>query len=138
MRLMRALSSLLCVGGLTACSTPLKGPVASLPSSTAFSDAASYAPLDDTSPRELARIYPLAGSRPSRVSSPRIAQAPSTRKVVPTLAEPEATGAVAPRIDSPIGSENASARHAIEEQYRGWDAVAQRATARVCTGCQVR
>jgi hypothetical protein len=132
LRLLSAISALLCAGGLAACSRPLAGPVASLPSSTVSADAAAYATSDETSPRGLARIYPLAGSRPSRASPKRTAQAPSTNQVVP---EPEGTGAVAPRMDAPIDSENGSAQLAMEEQYRGWDAVAQRATGRVCTGC---
>src|SRR5947209_2368889 len=100
LRLLLAISALLCVGGLAACSRPLAGPVASVPSSTVSSRAAVYPTSDQISARELARIYPLAGNRPSRASPPRIAQeapfnqAPPTNKVVQTPAEPEATGAV--------------------------------------------
>jgi hypothetical protein len=135
LRLLRAISSLLCMSGLVGCSPPLAGPVASLSSSTASSDFAGDATSDETSPPELARIYPLAGSRPSHVASQRTAQVSPTKKVVQTPREPDSTGAVAPRNSPLVDPENEPGRLAIQEQYRSWDAVAQRATGRVCTGC---
>jgi hypothetical protein len=135
LRLLGVLSTLVGAYGLAACSPPLATPVASLADSPAVLDAADYTVSDELSPREYARIYPMAHSRPSRVTKPTVAQTLPIKLVRQPSPEPEATGAVDNRIDPLIDPDNQAGRLAMEAQYRGWDAIAQRTTHHVCTGC---
>jgi hypothetical protein len=134
LRLLGVTTFLLGAYGLAACSPQLALPVGSVTDSPAVSDAADYT-ADELSPREYARIYPMAHSRPSRVLQPKIAQTLPVKLPRQPSPEPEATGAVDSRIDPIFDPDNQAGRVATEARYRGWDAVARRTVHHVCTGC---
>jgi hypothetical protein len=123
-----------CAAGLAACSPRVVAPSASLSGTPDVSDAAEYAASDETSPQELARIYPLASGRPSPAVRPVIAQTIPIKKGA-QASEPETTGAVEATSDPLVDPQNQPGRLAMEQQFRAWDAAAQRATRRVCTAC---